>query len=215
MECTVSADLWQVLGTLATFVGVGAALYLGVENWSRDARNRELRRRNDRRVYLTLLGLDIRRLQEQAIKVYEDFNESWTGWTTDERGMKVGVFSNPFSAEHGSLMVLPTIPIMDQTSEWAKDLDLENLRMARLLYVLAANWNEKAASLRDISADTKLSIAVTEDLRLTIENIMIEGGELFNYLTDIAEIEEGQRLGDIVPIVKPKQQDSAKTEESR
>lgn len=186
MDCISTSDAFVGAGVIATLAGVGVALILGVGGWRRDARIREYQRRQDARTFSILLAHDIRRLQNQARDVRTFLEEARFGPSEDDNGQPVNVFLNPFAAEHGALMVLSPLSLMNQSSEWAKHLPPEEVKIACALNSCEKGWNEKARALQGLPEDTTLPADLSDDLVFILDRIEQKASELLPRLNVLA-----------------------------
>ncbi len=186
IDCISTSDVVVGAGVIATLAGVGVALVLGVGGWRRDARIRHIQRQQSARTFSILLAHDIRRLQNQARDVRTFLEEARFGPAEDESGQPINVFLNPFSAQHGALMLLSPISLMTQSSEWAKHLPPKEVKIACALSSCERGWNEKARALQGLPEDATLPADLSDDLVFTLDRIEQKASELLPRLNVLA-----------------------------
>ena len=189
MFCTdyiTISDVFVGAGVIATLVGVGVALFLGVGGWRRDARIRETRRKENRRTFAILLAHDIRRLQNQSRDVRKFFEEKRLGPSEAGDRTPINLFGNPFGTEYAALMVLSPISVMEQSAEWAKHLPHNVVKIASALSSCEKGWNEKALLLQGFPQDKILPANLSDDLMFILNRIEEKASELLPHLNDIA-----------------------------
>lgn len=188
VDCIDTADIFIGAGVVATLAGVVVALILGVGGWRRDARIREAERAENRLTFATLLAHDVRRLQIQARDARGFLEEARFGPEEGDEDYEgpVNVFLNPFGAEHGALMVLSPLSVMDRSAEWAKHLPHDVVKVACALSNFERGWNEKARLLEQFPKDKVLPADLSDDLVFILDRIEEKASELLPRLNDLA-----------------------------
>lgn len=188
VDCIDTSDIFIGAGVLATLIGVMVALFLGVGGWRRDARIREAERAENRKTFATLLAHDIRRLQVQGRDVRGFLEEARFGPEEgdEEYAGPVNVFLNPFGAEHGALMLLSPITLMEQSAKWAKHLPHHEVKIACAISSCVMGWNEKAHRLQTLEQDTTLPADLSNDLVFILDRIEEKTSELLPRLDALA-----------------------------
>lgn len=182
--CIGLSDIFVAAGVIATLLGVGAALFLGVGGWRRDTRLRETESMKNQRAFATLLAHDVRRTQIQARDTRQFLEEARFGPSKADDGTPINVFLNAFAAEHAALMILSPLALL-QSTEWAKHLPHDPIKLACSLSAFVTGWNEKARLLQNFPDKTTLPEDLSNELVFTLDKIEEYAARLLPLLNDL------------------------------
>lgn len=183
--CIELSDIFVAAGVIATLLGVGAALFLGVGGWRRDTRLRKAESIKNQRAFATLLAHDVRRTQIQARDTRRFLEEARFGPSKADDGTPMNVFLNAFAAEHAALMILSPLALL-QSTEWAKHLPHDPIKLACSLSAFVMAWNEKARLLQNFPEKTALPGDLSDELVFTLDKIEEYAARLLPLLNELA-----------------------------